>query len=97
MATSMRRRTAMCTRTRGAVGTKPRDLLNPPQATRGPTLLLLAAMEGRKRVVAHRRLAEAAVEVVGNPGRRVLVVRQAAGAVASKPMCAANEANFSEQ
>ena len=49
MATSMRRRTGMSTRTPGAVGTRPRGLLTTPRATQEPTLLLLAAMEGRKR------------------------------------------------
>src|SRR5260370_25147626 len=103
MATSMRRRTGMSTRTPGAVGTKPRELPNPPQATqahrattnrppatRGPTLLLLEVMGGRKRAAGHRPSEEAAVAVGGNPGRRVLVVRQAeaaaaAGAVVVKP------------
>ena len=89
MATSTQRQTATFTRTPGVAGTKPRELLNPPQATREPTLLLLAAMEGRKRAAGHRLLAEAVVAVVGNHGRRVLVVRQAAvvavaGAVAGK-------------
>jgi len=48
-----------------------------------PTLLLRAAMEGRRRAAGHRLLAEAAVEVVGNPGRTVLAVRQAAVAAAA--------------
>jgi hypothetical protein len=82
METNMQQRTATFTRTPEAVGTKPRELLNPHQATREPTLLLLAAMEGSKRVVVHRLLAEAEVEVVGNRGRRVLVVRRAAVAAA---------------
>jgi len=73
----------MSTRTPGAVGTKPRAPAITPQATRGPTLLLLAAMEGRKRAAVHPLLAEAEAEAVGNPGRRVPVVRQAAAAVAA--------------
>src|SRR6266581_4493825 len=76
MATSTQRQTATFTRTPGVAGTKPRELLNPPQATREPTLLLLAAMEDRKGLAGHRHMAEAAV--VGNHGRRALVVRQAA-------------------
>ncbi|HTF61756.1 MAG TPA: hypothetical protein VK638_03490, partial [Edaphobacter sp.] len=75
--TSTRRQTAMSTRTPGAVGIKLTELLNPPQATQGPTLPLLAAMQGRKEVAGPLPLAEA----VGNPGRRVLVVRTAAVAV----------------
>src|SRR5271165_308254 len=89
---SMRRQTAMSTRTRGAVGIKPKARAITPQATRGPTLLPLAAMEGRRRVADHRPLAEAVVEVVGNPGRRVLVVPQAAVEVAGE----ASERSFGE-
>ena len=98
-ATSMPRQTAMSTRTPGAVGTRPRVPLT-AQATQEPTLLLLAAMEGRKRAAGHRPLAEAA-EAVGNPGRRVLVVRQAAvvaaaGADAGEANGPANEVNSSD-
>src|SRR5208337_949398 len=91
---SMRQQTAMSTRTRGAVGIKPRARAITPQATRGPTLLPLAAMEGRRRAADHRPLAEAG----GNRGRRVLVVRQAAvGEVAGEANgAAANEVNFRE-
>ena len=82
VATSMRQQTAMYARTPGAVGIRhrgplTRDLL---QATQEPTLLLRAAMEGRKRAAGHRCLA-AEAEVVGNPDRRALVVRRAAVAV----------------
>src|ERR1700722_14619867 len=80
MATSMRRRTAMSTRTPGAVGTKPKGRLN-PQATREPTPLLLTGMESRQRAAGRRPLAAVAA-AVGNPGRIVLVVRQAAVVVA---------------
>src|SRR5271165_3075161 len=72
---SMRRQTAMSTRTRGVVGIKPKARAITPQATRGPTLLPLVAMEGR-RAADHRPSAEA----VGNRGRRVVGVRQAAEA-----------------
>src|ERR1700736_1185905 len=72
---NMRQQTGMSTRTPEVVGSKPRGPLNPPLATREPTVvLLLAAMEGNKATVGHRPLAEA----VGNPGRRALVVRGAA-------------------
>lgn len=85
----------MSTRTRGAAGIRPRALAITPQATRGPTLLLLAAMEVRRRAVDHRLLAE----VVGSPNRRVPVVRQAAadGEVAGETGRAADadEANSS--
>src|SRR5208283_364430 len=73
METSMRRQTATSTRTRGVVGIKPKARAITPQATRGPTLRPLVAMEGR-RAADHRPSAEA----VGNRGRRVVVVRQAA-------------------
>ena len=76
MAINMPRRTAMSTRTQGVVGIKPRARPTTPRATREPTLLLLAAMEARKRAAGHRLLVEAAA--VGNPGRTVLVVRKAA-------------------
>ena len=91
MGTSTRRQMAMSTRTPGAVGIKPRELRNPPQATPQPlnppqatqvrrqaTLRLLAAMEGRKRAAGRRPLAAAGAEVAGNRGRRALVVRRAA-------------------
>src|SRR5271165_6430613 len=74
MATSMRPPTVMSTRTPGAVGRKPR-VRNPAQVTRA----LLVDTEGRKRAAGHLPLAEA----VGNPSRRVLVVRQAAVVVAA--------------
>src|SRR4051812_33262415 len=66
-ATSMRGQTAMFTRTPGAVGTKPREAV------------LLRVAGGRKRAAGHRPLAEAA----GNPGPRVLAVRQASVVVAA--------------
>src|SRR5271165_2322753 len=73
METSMRQPTATSTRTRGAVGIKPRALLITLPTIQVPTLRPLVAMEGR-RAADHRRSAEA----VGNRGRRVVVVRQAA-------------------
>src|SRR5258708_1019650 len=89
---STRRQTAMSTRTPGAVGTRHRALPITPLATRAhraTTRLLLTAMESSQRPAGHRPLV-AAAEAVGNPGRRALVVRQAAvvvaaGAVAGKP------------
>src|SRR5271165_3540303 len=75
METSMRRLTATSTRTRAAAGIKPRALLITPPTIQVPTPRRLAAMEGR-RAADHRPSAEA----VGNRGRRVVVVRQAAEA-----------------
>jgi hypothetical protein len=96
MATSMRRRMEMSTRTREAVGTRHRVLLNPPQAIPAQTRLQLKAMEHSQGVLSRRHLAEAEEVVVGNPGRPALVVRRAAvaaaaGAVAGKAPRVANK------
>jgi hypothetical protein len=92
----MRLPTATSTKTLEAVGIKPRELLNPPQATREPTLQLLAAMAGRKGAVRLQLLVE--VEVVGNPDKRALAVQPAEeGAVDENPCDTANEVNLNEQ
>ena len=77
MAPSMGSKTATSTRTPGAAGSK----LSQSQTM---TALLLKDGDSRKRAAARQPMAEA--EAVGNPGRRVLVVRgavvvAAAGAV----------------
>jgi hypothetical protein len=88
MATSMRPQTAMLTRTPGAVGSKLRELRGPLQVTREPIPRLQRDGDSRREAAGHPLSAEAG-EAVGNPGRRALVVRQAAvvaagGAVAGK-------------
>src|SRR5436190_22618058 len=80
MVISMPPPTAMYTRIPGAAGVRPRAP-HIIQATQAPTRLPLAAMEGRKERADHRHLAAAEV---GNPGRRVLVVRQAVAAAAAR-------------
>jgi hypothetical protein len=101
MVISMRPQMGMSIRIPGAVGTRPRELPIIRQATRGRTLRLLTAMEGRKGAAEHRLLEAAAEEGAGNPGKRVLVVRQvavvaAAGAVAGS-QDASGEATLRKQ
>jgi hypothetical protein len=81
-ATSMRPRTATPTRTLGTVGTRRAVVrTNPPQVIRTvPRNPAHPAGDRRKRAGAHRPSVEAAA-VVGDRGRRALVVRQAGAAV----------------
>src|ERR1700722_582669 len=88
-ATSTPPRMATSTRTPGAAGSRPR-VRNPPNIIRTRAALRrLTGMEGRQKVADQEPLAELTA-AVGNPGQRVLVVRQAAvaaadGAVAGEP------------
>ena len=77
MATSMRPQTAMSTKIPGAVGSKPREPRNPPQATREPTPLPHRGFgAARKRAVGHQPLAE---------GRRRLAIQSGECAWFGKP------------
>ena len=80
MATSTPRQTATPTRTRAVAG-KTRTEVQTNMADRVPIPMLPRAGEGRKRV-AGRQPSEAEAEA-GNPGRRVLVARQAEAVVAA--------------
>jgi hypothetical protein len=100
MAISMPPQTATSTRILEAAGIKPRELPNPPQAIREPTLLLLMVMEGRRRAADPLPLV-AVEEAVGNQGRKVHVVPQAAavavvGAVVGAAEVDAGEANLTD-
>src|SRR5215469_13519378 len=76
VAPSTRNKTATSTRTRGAGGNKPsQNRITTPKATQP----LPKVGDSRRRAADHQPLAEA--QTVGNPGRRVLVVRIVAAAV----------------
>ncbi len=97
-ATNTPQPTATSTRTPAAAGTRPREHLNPPQATPAPTLLLLNPHQAtparrqatplRLKAMEGRKEAVAhqplvEAEAAGNLARRVLAVQPAAAVVAA--------------